>query len=384
MTDSNVKERFLDVNLEQSDSVAISYPVDPKRGRTVLVPLHIRACSRNPVQIDTQIRAFRHMRNSAQEVEKNKWRDLKKPEKLVYKANLVFLRELQGSVARGEVIWSEVAEPLLGADDQLKQAEATRRSNRKKRKTTPSNKDPPRSVTPISELESEENSSLSDDASADNMTANNTTPPPLPPPPLPPPRTMRPIVRTEDTISTVMLGDSAEVRSQEATRQRNKAKANNLPRREKGSGTTKVYQRSDAVTNDAIRQAEAHIALAAETMRPRNQQVYQGARRALISIDVNWCKDSRAVGGAGFSDADCERDKPAITIVGASDKEELVWVLIETMKALKHSDRSDVSEFATRKALSAHTESQKSARGQPSKTPVSGDTFLANRHNNTE
>jgi hypothetical protein len=58
-----------------------------------------------------------------------------------------------------------------------------------------------------------------------------------------------------------------------------------------------------------------------------------------------------------------------------------VWVLKELMDALKHADSSDVHVFATGEELRAHKEAEKSARGQPSKTPVSGDTYLANRHN---
>ena len=311
MTENDVKDHFLTVSLDKAESVSIVYPVNEKRGKTVLVPLHLRACTKNPFEIDTQILVFRHMRQSTQEREREKWRAMKQSEKASFKQHLTFLVELKGRILRGEVIWSEVAKPVLGPDDMLKQAEATRRANRKKRKTTPSNKDPPRAVTPLPESES-----------------------------------------------------------------------NNAPRREKGSGTTKVYQRADAVSNDAIRFAEAQVALAAETIRPQSEHAYQGARRAFLSIDVNWCRDSRAVGGSGFVDAECTREKPAVTIVGASNKEELVWDLVQVMKALKHSDESDVREFATREALEAHAEAEKLARGQPSKTPVSGDTFLANRHNN--
>jgi hypothetical protein len=377
------------VSLDKAESVSIVYPVNEKRGKTVLVPLHLRACTKNPFEIDTQILVFRHMRQSTQEREREKWRAMKQSEKASFKQHLAFLVELKGRILRGEVIWSEVAKPVLGPDDMLKQAEATRRANRKKRKTTPSNKDPPRAVTPLPESESDQNLTLGDANCARSTAAVesgptgdaivNTPPPPPPPPPLA--QTMRPIVRTEEQY-TVMLGDSIEVRSQEATKQRKKAKSNNAPRREKGSGTTKVYQRADAVSNDAIRFAEAQVALAAETIRPQSEHAYQGARRAFLSIDVNWCRDSRAVGGSGFVDAECTREKPAVTIVGASNKEELVWVLVQVMKALKHSDESDVREFATREALEAHAEAEKLARGQPSKTPVSGDTFLANRHNN--
>jgi len=78
------------------------------------------------------------------------------------------------------------------------------------------------------------------------------------------------------------------------------------------------------------------VALAAETIRPRSLNPYAEARRAFISIDINWCRDSRAVGGVGFADAECKRSKPAVTTVGATNKYELVWVIKELTKALTH------------------------------------------------
>jgi hypothetical protein len=113
--------------------------------------------------------------------------------------------------------------------------------------------------------------------------------------------------------------------------------------------------------------------------------MHMHAGRAFVSIDINWCRDSRAVGGVGFADTNCKNSKPAVTAVGAANKAELVWMLGEPMNALKH-DTGDVNVFATAgPELTAHKVAEKSARGQPSiMTPVSGDTYLANRHNQIE
>ena len=307
---------------------------------------------------------------------------MSKPQKTMFKINLAFLVDLRKRIVCGDAIWSEVAKPVLGPDEMLKQAEAMRRANRKKRKKSSSMKDVPRAVTPLpeSDLVCELTSGgANQDRSTGAVEIAVARSAAVPPPP-PPPRTMRPIIRTEEQ-ETVMLGDSVEDRSREAMKQRKKAKSNKVPKRIKGTGTAKVYQRADTVSNDAVSSAEASVALAAETIRPRNMNPYAGARRAFLSVDINWCRDSRAVGGVGFADAECKRNKPAVTVVGPASKEELVWVLKELMDALKHADSSDVHVFATGEELRAHKEAEKSARGQPSKTPVSGDTYLANRHN---
>ncbi len=43
MTENDVKDHFLTVSLDKAESVSIVYPVNEKRGKTVLVPLHLRA-----------------------------------------------------------------------------------------------------------------------------------------------------------------------------------------------------------------------------------------------------------------------------------------------------------------------------------------------------
>jgi hypothetical protein len=43
--------------------------LDEKRGQIALVPLHLRAFGKNPMEIDTNILAFRNMRQHAQDQE---------------------------------------------------------------------------------------------------------------------------------------------------------------------------------------------------------------------------------------------------------------------------------------------------------------------------
>mmetsp|Transcript_6043 Transcript_6043/g.10081 ORF Transcript_6043/g.10081 Transcript_6043/m.10081 type:complete len:205 (+) Transcript_6043:122-736(+) len=120
MATNDDKDAFLKTDLEKSVSVATVYPLDEKRGQTILVPLHLRACEKNPVEIVAKIRAFRNMRQDTQDAEKEKWRRMSKPQKALFKENLVYLVKLRGNISMGATDWSDVAKPVLGPEEALK------------------------------------------------------------------------------------------------------------------------------------------------------------------------------------------------------------------------------------------------------------------------
>jgi hypothetical protein len=81
---------------------------------------------RNPIEIGAQIFAFRNIYVSMHKIsrEGEVAHLMSKPEKGIFKQNLAFLVELRERIVCGDVIWSEVAKPVLGPDNLLKQVDA--------------------------------------------------------------------------------------------------------------------------------------------------------------------------------------------------------------------------------------------------------------------
>ena len=135
------------------------------------------------------------------------------------------------------------------------------------------------------------------------------------------------------------VGKKSGVQKQKKKARKHASKSrSNLPEHERGYFASTLSQQVDAMSNKMVEQAHLAVAKAADTIFLPSRSDDQ-PRRVIMSVEVSeLCERKPEKGRTSKNDQDqfLLRKKPLVTICGAKDRNEVVWVLQHLVNVVKH------------------------------------------------
>jgi hypothetical protein len=408
---SEDEKLFLAMDLNKTDSVAKYIPLGVGRGAKQLIPLHIRASSRNPRKVMLAMRQFRRCGEAMQGTECEKWRTMSKKEKIAFQTNLDFLRELKRDLADGKVSWDDVApDPAKELDRlphtirlarkvQAQAAEAKANAESSKKKKPPVESDIWIQGFMAEQQEAAASTNGNAGGRVSRVTSTSRAVARTPPPPgsnenTNPNSNQNAVTpdeeydNEEDGESYTGLGSTDDKRAAEAAKTAVKARSDGGKKKRKmGMWGRKLHHQVDSTSEEAVKQAYTAVALANKTLHVPGRTAGQ-PRRKLVLLEINECNETKAHGGRPTA-ADVARKKTLVVVSGASGQAELGYVMDHLFDALKHkkSKTHDLVElndphYDFVAPTQSYFECRAKARSQPSTKPVPLTQFRDERHDN--
>jgi hypothetical protein len=385
-------ELFMSMDLKASESVKKYIPLLEKKGELALVPIHIRGYSTNPREVLHRIRHFRRLGMEMQKKERQTWIDMSRKEKDKYKQNIEDLVALKLKLIVRDVEWKDVT-PEFEALWNLEKAEKEARKSKPKRASkTSSQQAALHSPYMGTQTPQQLPGTTVGSTSAVARGAVVSDPPAAPPSDN---ENVDPQVRvlSMDLVPVQLekpycgLASDLELRTE--TAQEAKKRARNDTRRLIGAHAETLDQQGDAMANLAIKTAMVAFGKAADTA------YFPGwkkglPRRSLVLLDVNQVVENTATGGK-IGQGDVTRKKMCVTITGSTDKEELVEVLKNVIRSMKHGNENspthelkinyrDAQTKLVSTTVARENQNAKASRAQPLKKHRTGQEIIDGQH----